>query len=141
MVFTNVLMNAVAGGVLIGLAASWLFLSLGRVAGISGVVSQAIKHPAAIWPVMFVVGLGAGGWVAALFLAPDSTRLDIEPVWLILGGLIVGFGTRLGSGCTSGHGVCGIARLSKRSIVATMVFVGLGMFAATVLRGLGVIDA
>jgi len=140
-VFTNVLMNAVAGGILIGLAASWLFLSLGRVAGISGIVSQAIKRPATIWPVMFVVGLGAGGWIAALFLAPDSTRLDIEPAWLVLGGLIVGFGTRLGAGCTSGHGVCGIARLSPRSIVATMIFVGLGMLTATLLRGVGVIAA
>ena len=140
MVFTNVLMNAVAGGILIGLAASWLFLSLGRIAGISGIVSQTMKHPGTLWPVSFVVGLGAGGWIAALFLAPDSTRVEIEPVWLILGGLIVGFGTRLGSGCTSGHGVCGIARLSPRSIVATMIFVGLGMLAATLLRGLGVID-
>ncbi len=140
MVFTNALMNAVAGGILIGLAASWLFLSLGRIAGISGIVSQAMKHPGTLWPVSFVVGLGAGGWIAALFLAPDSTRAEIEPVWLVLGGLIVGFGTRLGSGCTSGHGVCGIARLSPRSIVATMIFVGLGMLAATLLRGLGVID-
>ncbi len=141
MVFTNVLMNAVTGGILIGLAASWLFLSLGRVAGISGIVSQAIKQPGTLWPVMFVVGLGAGGWIAAFFLSPASNRLDIEPVWLILGGLIVGFGTRLGSGCTSGHGVCGIARLSPRSMVATIIFVGLGMLTATLLRGLGVIDA
>ena len=141
MVFTNVLMNAVAGGMLIGLAASWLFLSLGRVAGISGIVTQAIKHPGTLWPVLFVVGLGAGGWMTTFFLAPATNRLDIEPVWLVVGGLIVGFGTRLGSGCTSGHGVCGIARLSPRSIVATLIFVGLGMFAATLLRGLGVIGA
>ena len=87
--FTNVLMNAVTGGILIGLAASWLFLSLGRVAGISGIVSQAIKQPGTLWPVIFVVGLGAGGWIAAFFLSPASNRLDIEPVWLILGGLIV----------------------------------------------------
>ena len=140
MIFTNVLMNAVIGGILIGLSASWLFLSLGRVAGISGIVSQAIKQPGTLWPVMFVIGLGAGGWITAFFLSPTANRLAIEPVWLIVGGLIVGFGTRLGSGCTSGHGVCGIARLSPRSMVATMIFVGFGIFTATLLRDLGVIE-
>ncbi len=139
--FTNVFTNAIAGGVLIGLAATWLFLSLGRVAGISGIVSQAMKNPGMLWPVLFLVGLGAGGWIATAFTGPAANRLAIDPVWLIVGGLIVGFGTRLGSGCTSGHGVCGIARLSPRSVVATMIFVGLGMLTATLLRGTGVLDS
>lgn len=135
----TVFTNAIVGGALIGLAASWLFLSLGRIAGISSIVSQALKSPGALWPTFFLVGLGAGGWIAASFVAPTSHRLAIEPVWLILGGLMVGFGTRLGSGCTSGHGVCGIASLSPRSIVATLIFVGCGMLAATLLRGFGII--
>jgi len=100
-----------------------------------------LKNPGTLWPVLFLLGPGAGGWIATLFVGPASNRLTVEPMWLILGGLIVGFGTRLGSGCTSGHGVCGIARLSPRSIVATMIFVGLGMLTAILLRGTGVIDS
>lgn len=138
------LQSAIIGGVFIGLAASWLYLSIGRIAGISGIAARALTG--ASWPILFVVGLGVGGWIATLL--PISTAIvtttnstdivstsSMSPVirwpWLILGGLLVGFGTRMGSGCTSGHGVCGIARVSPRSIAATCVFLGTGMLVAT----------
>lgn len=131
---------ALSGGLLIGLAATWMYLSLGRIAGISGIVGQAVRDPSGIWQIAFVIGLGIGGLLVMSVLAP-SERLPVENGWLIAAGLLVGFGTRLGSGCTSGHGVCGIARLSRRSMVATCVFVGTGMIVATVLRMSGVMPS
>ena len=129
--------NALIGGVLIGLAAVWMHASLGRVAGISGIFAQALRPPYAKagWAIAFVVGLGAGGWLATLSMPAEAARLALDPVTLLLGGAIVGVGTRLGSGCTSGHGVCGIARLSKRSIVATITFVAIGMVTGTLVHG------
>ena len=127
---------AIVGGTLIGLAAVWMYLSLGRVAGISGIAAQALKAPGqAVWAVLFVIGLGAGGWLARLTIDIEAPALDLGLPYLIAGGLIVGFGTRLGSGCTSGHGVCGIARFSKRSMVATVTFVAIGMVTASLLHG------
>ena len=140
------LQSAIIGGVFIGLAASWLYLSVGRIAGISGIAARALTG--ASWPLLFVVGLGIGGWIATLLpmgifassatssaeiLSANSVSPAIRWPWLIVGGLLVGFGTRMGSGCTSGHGVCGIARVSPRSIAATCVFLGTGMFVATTL--------
>ena len=129
--------NALLGGALIGLAAVWTFLSLGRVAGISGIFAQAIRPPvsSALWAIAFLVGLGVGGWIATAGLPVVSEPMDVPPALLLAGGIIVGIGTRLGSGCTSGHGVCGIARLSRRSIVATVVFVGVGMLTGTLVHG------
>ena len=126
----------VIGGSLIGLAAVWLFLSLGRVAGISGIAANALlRSRENIWPLMFVVGLGVGGWLAYWIVGdrPSVTLTGDQSVWLLVGGLLVGFGTRLGSGCTSGHGVCGVARLSRRSLVATSVFLAVGMCTATLV--------
>ena len=125
---------AVIGGTLIGLSAVWLYLSLGRVAGISGIAANALmKSRENLWPLLFVVGLGVGGWLAYIWLGPRTpVALDLPQVLMyLLGGLLVGFGTRLGSGCTSGHGVCGMARLSKRSFAATLTFLAVGMFTAT----------
>ncbi|MEM7099214.1 MAG: YeeE/YedE thiosulfate transporter family protein [Pseudomonadota bacterium] len=131
--------DAILGGVLIGAAAVWIFLSLGRIAGISGIAANVLSGAGFGWPLFFVVGLGAGGWLAyATVGAPAVVAVDGEyALWLMLGGLIVGFGTRLGSGCTSGHGVCGISRFSSRSLVATIIFLSVGMMTATVLAGLG----
>ena len=110
---------------------------MGRIAGISGIAAQALTRTREnLWPLLFVVGLGAGGWIGNLVKTPAAIpelgTLDV--VMLVSAGLLVGFGTRLGSGCTSGHGVCGSARLSKRSISATVIFLGVGMLTATLLH-------
>ena len=133
---------AILGGVLIGLAAVWMMWSLGRIAGISGIVASALRAPwgaSGLWAWLFLLGLGLGGWLARGLL-PSGTIVSVAtlaewPPSLLVGGLLVGFGTRLGSGCTSGHGVCGIARLSPRSLIATVTFVGVGMVTATLLGG------
>jgi uncharacterized membrane protein YedE/YeeE len=129
------------GGLLIGLSAVWLYLSLGRVAGISGIAANALLRSQLtagvrnLWPLLFVVGLGVGGWLAYALIGPreEVVLTGEHSMWLIIGGLLVGFGTRLGSGCTSGHGVCGIARLSKRSLNATLTFLFVGMLTATLV--------
>ncbi len=131
------MIDAVAGGVLIGLAAVWLFASLGRVAGISGMIGQIIESRLSLdWRVLFIVGLGIGGWLGAGLGGGQVVRLPDPAGWglLVVGGVLVGFGTRLGSGCTSGHGVCGMARLSRRSIVATLTFIAVGMLTATAIH-------
>jgi uncharacterized protein len=127
--FMHPALQALLGGLLIGLA-SWLLLaSLGKVAGISGIASGLLSAGAA-WRWAFMAGLVGGGALAALWLAPPAAAMR-SPVLLIAAGLLVGFGTVLGSGCTSGHGVCGLGRRSARSLVAVLVFMGTGF--ATVL--------
>ena len=142
---------AIVGGLSIGLAAVVLFAGLGRIAGISGIFGIALRAPIRqSWATLFIVGLGIGGWLAwSMGLwDPGSTALPNKPIdgdptssqrvhpgWLLAGGLLVGFGTRMGSGCTSGHGVCGTARLSLRSVTATITFVLVGMLVATLLHG------
>jgi uncharacterized membrane protein YedE/YeeE len=113
------------GGALIGLAAAVLLALNGRLAGISGIVDGLLppRKGETAWRVLFVTGLilGAGGWNA---VSGDAAgyRIDASVPWLVAGGLLVGFGARLGPGCTSGHGICGLARLSRRSLVAVCVF-------------------
>ncbi|XRG84746.1 YeeE/YedE family protein [Salinisphaera sp. SPP-AMP-43] len=132
---------ALGGGLLIGAAAALLMAGLGRIAGISGIVHGLFAGIAGSgWRASFLVGLIAG---AALYVAIWPGDIPVRhsfPVALLgMAGLLVGFGTRLGSGCTSGHGVCGVARQSRRSIVATVVFMICGVIAAIVLRhGLGI---
>ncbi len=116
--------SALAGGVLIGLAASILLLFNGRIAGISGIVGGLTLLPKGdiVWRALFLAGLVVGA--LGYRLADSGAAIEVTgslPL-LVIGGLIVGYGTRLGSGCTSGHGVCGIARLSGRSIAATLCF-------------------
>jgi uncharacterized membrane protein YedE/YeeE len=130
--------NAIIGGLLIGAAAVWLWVSIGRIAGISGIAAQALTRPRqSLWPLLFVAGLGIGGWMGRGIREPGAIPdLNVDSIILLaLGGLLVGFGTRLGSGCTSGHGVCGIARFSRRSMAATVIFVGVGMLTATLVHG------
>ena len=113
------------GGMLIGLAAVLLMALNGRIAGISGILGSALTdwRGSGLWRPAFVAGLIAGPVIVALATgAMPAVELQVGWPVLIAGGLLVGFGTRLGSGCTSGHGVCGMARGSGRSIVATMVF-------------------
>lgn len=131
--------QALLGGVLIGLAAASLLIVNGRIAGISGIVGGLLPpRPAdTLWRVVFVVGLVAGG-VCLRTLAPDPFHGLAATPWAVLlpAGLLVGFGAGLGNGCTSGHGVCGVARLSPRSIVATVTFMLAGAVTVFVVRHL-----
>lgn len=125
------------GGVLIGLAALLLLVANGRIAGVSGIVGGLLARvPGDMgWRAAFVVGLWLGAFI---YWAARGALFEVEleatlPV-MIVAGLLVGYGTRLGSGCTSGHGVCGIARLSTRSIVATVVFMASGIATVFIVR-------
>lgn len=116
---------AFVGGLLIGTSAALVLLLLGRIAGISGIVAALLPPVAAdwMWRAAFVLGLLGGPLlVTAVAGAPPQISIAAEPATLVAAGLLVGFGTRLGSGCTSGHGVCGLARLSPRSMVAVATF-------------------
>jgi uncharacterized membrane protein YedE/YeeE len=129
-------LTAAAGGALIGVAAVLLMLLNGRIAGISGIV-EGVLTPAkegAAWKLAFVAGLILAPLVYAVRAGmPENTYP--HPIAMVLaGGLLVGFGTRLGSGCTSGHGVCGLARLSKRSLAATATFMGSAILTVLVLH-------
>src|SRR5690606_38915204 len=132
---------ALGGGVLIGLAAGWLALSVGRIAGVSGIVGGLLEPRTGqgradqTWRLAFVLGLVASPWVYTWLVAPPSPpRIEAGHLTLALAGLLVGVGTRLGSGCTSGHGVCGLSRLSPRSLTATLVFMAVGFATVYVLR-------
>jgi uncharacterized protein len=125
--------SSLAGGVLIGLAATALLALLGRVAGISGILGGLLagERSEFAWRGAFVAGLLAGGLVLGeVRPASFAMTIDRSGVALALAGLLVGFGSRLGSGCTSGHGVCGMARASRRSITATITFMATGAMAA-----------
>jgi len=125
------------GGLLIGFAAALLFGLVGRIAGISGLLAGALRVGAPESPVAraFIAGLLAAGVIAAVVMGPAPAMLPgIGLPTLIVAGLLVGFGTRLGNGCTSGHGVCGISRLSWRSLVATMTFMTAGFVTVYFVR-------
>ena len=130
--------SALAGGMLIGLATAMFVLLNGRVAGISGVLGGLLKPLAGdvLWRVAFVAGLIVAPLVYALFSVVPAVQIDAEYGALIAAGLLVGAGTRYGAGCTSGHGVCGLSRLSPRSLVATLVFMGAGFVTVFVMRHL-----
>lgn len=117
------------GGILIGLSASMMILLNGRIAGISGILGDiAGAHKADVpWRVAFIAGLVLSPFVYMLFSQPFVAKLSVPNLQIVIAGLLVGIGSRYGSGCTSGHGVCGIARMSKRSIVATVVFMAAGI--------------
>lgn len=129
---------ALAGGVLIGIAAAMFALLNGRIAGISGVLGGLLRPTRGdmAWPIAFVLGLVGAPLVYALFAALPKPQIDASYGALILAGLLVGIGTRYGSGCTSGHGVCGLSRLSPRSLVATLAFMGAGFVTVIVTRHL-----
>ena len=129
-------MSALFGGALIGLATALLLLLNGRVAGISGIVGGLLRpRPGDVaWRVAFVAGLMAAPTVYALVHALPVVQIDAGNATLIAAGLLVGVGTRFGAGCTSGHGVCGMARLSGRSMVATAVFMVAGAGTVFVTR-------
>ena len=133
--------SALAGGVLVGIATAMFALLNGRVAGISGVIGGLLKPTAGdvAWRAAFVIGLVGSPLVYALFAAMPKAQISAEYGGLVLAGLLVGVGTRYGSGCTSGHGVCGLSRLSPRSLVATVTFMAAGfatVFATRHLLGI-----
>jgi uncharacterized membrane protein YedE/YeeE len=129
-------MTALIGGVLIGISATLLLAFDGRIAGISGIANGAITFANDMgWRWLFILGMVLGGGLYEYGLAPQSTPTSTFAPWgMILGGFLVGFGTRMGSGCTSGHGVCGLGRLSLRSLVAVLTFITTAMLTVFVVR-------
>ena len=129
---------ALSGGLLIGLAAALFILFNGRIAGISGIVGGLLRPKAgdATWRVAFIAGLLAAPWLFQAIAPLPEIHVAAGTGTLILAGLLVGIGTRYGAGCTSGHGVCGLARLSPRSLVATASFMLAGFVTVFVVRHL-----
>jgi uncharacterized protein len=125
------------GGILIGLAALGLLLVNGRIAGISG-ITAGILHPKkgnTLWRIFFIAGLLSGALVILQF-HPDAMaiHIDVSNAAILLGGFLVGIGTRIGNGCTSGHGVCGVGRLAPRSIIASVVFFTFAVLTTWIVR-------
>ncbi len=118
-------LQGLAGGALLGLGAAGLMLFNGRVAGFSGVINQAMTGKAS-WAIAFLVGVAASATLVHKVLGLEAPDLPVSPA-LIIAGLLVGFGSRLGNGCTSGHGVCGLSRFSVRSLVAVITFMATAM--------------
>lgn len=130
--------TALGGGALIGLAAAGLILFNGRIAGMSGILGggwRAVKGDRA-WRAAFITGLIAAPWLYGLLGTLPPVQVEADNTTLIVAGLAVGLGTRYAAGCTSGHGVCGLSRLSARSLVATLVFMGAGFATVFVARHL-----
>jgi uncharacterized membrane protein YedE/YeeE len=130
--------GSLAGGLLIGLAAGLFVLLNGHIAGISGIVGGLIKPRRGdiAWRISFIGGIVVAPIIYSIFFDVPKVRIDADSGTLILAGLIVGLGTRFGSGCTSGHGVCGISRLSVRSVVATLIFMLTGFITVFLVRHL-----
>lgn len=129
---------SLAGGLLIGLAASLLVLFNGKIAGISGILGGLLRpvRPDIAWRIAFIAGLVLAPFAYLLFAPMPSVQIDASTTTLIADGLLVGIGTRYGSGCTSGHGVCGLSRGSLRSLVATMCFMLAGFATVFIVRHL-----
>ncbi|MFT7220919.1 MAG: putative membrane protein YedE/YeeE [Candidatus Azotimanducaceae bacterium] len=127
--------TAMLGGICLGLASVLMMLALGRIAGISGIAWQAIRSPVSnAWAIVFVIGLVIGADLYHSIFGQAIPSFDTPLPLLMAGGFIVGFGTKLGSGCTNGHGICGIGRLSIRSVVATATFMTFGFITVYVTR-------
>jgi uncharacterized membrane protein YedE/YeeE len=128
--------TALAGGALIGISAALFILFNGRIAGITGIIGglfRPVMHDAG-WRIAFTLGLILAPIIWLLFAELPNVQIDATYNLLIVAGVIVGFGARYGSGCTSGHGVCGISRLSPRSIIATLAFMGTGFLTVFIMR-------
>lgn len=131
------MMEALIGGVLIGTAVSIMLIFNGRVTGISGIVAGVLKPTKGdfSWRVTFILGLLSGGLILQIYF-PQFFIQQSQAAWFdyVIAGLLVGFGTLLGNGCTSGHGVCGISRLSIRSILSTVTFISFGVFGVILFK-------
>jgi uncharacterized membrane protein YedE/YeeE len=130
--------SALSGGALIGLSSAMMILGVGRVAGISGIIGGLLPpwKNDALWRAAFIAGLLSAPFVISLWRAPLAPSFSTSWCVLLLAGALVGFGSRLGSGCTSGHGVCGLSRLSPRSFAATATFMTVGFATVFVTRHL-----
>ena len=127
---------ALAGGVLLGLASALFVLVNGRILGISGIVGGLLRPRAGDmgWRLAFVLGMLVAPGLYWLVVGPTQPRIDANWGMVVIAGLLVGVGTRYGSGCTSGHGVCGLSRMSPRSLVATLAFMGAGFVIVFLIR-------
>ena len=127
---------ALAGGVLLGLASAFFVLLNGRILGISGIVGGLLRPRAGDmgWRLAFVLGMLVAPGLYWLVVGPTQPRIDANWGMVVMAGLLVGVGTRYGSGCTSGHGVCGLSRMSPRSLVATLAFMGAGFVTVFLIR-------
>ncbi len=134
---------ALLGGLMIGCASALMLLALGRIAGVSGLAARAAGLAGSDAPpalaLAFILGLPLGAFVMARALGGVDLHFVAGTGALVLAGLVVGYGTRLGSGCTSGHGVCGLSRFSRRSVAATMIFMASGIVTVALMRLLPVI--
>ena len=131
--------TSLLGGIMLGVAAAALFLNSGRILGITGIVEGLLKPKPGdtSWRLAFLLGLFAAPLVAKLLLPAElihAPRIDANWAMVIVAGVLVGYGTRWGAGCTSGHGICGLSRLSVRSLVATLSFMGTGFVTVFVIR-------
>ena len=128
--------QSLIGGSIIGIAVSLLLLFNGKVLGVSGILGELFNHPLSknYWRLFFVLGLLISPLIFSIFHPIPLIEISSNKLLIILGGLLVGFGSRLGSGCTSGHGVCGLARLSVRSFIATMTFMFFGFVTVFVIQ-------
>ena len=128
--------TALAGGVLLGLASALFVLLNGRILGISGIVGGLLRPRAGDmgWRLAFVLGMLVAPGLYWLVVGPTQPRIDANWGMVVIAGLLVGVGTRYGSGCTSGHGVCGLSRMSPRSLVATLAFMGAGFVTVFLIR-------
>lgn len=132
--------HGLIGGIMIGLAAATMLFALGRIAGVSGLAARAfglVQGPPRGIAIAFIVGLPTGAALVVGWSDAVLSRFPSHVSTLVIAGLLVGFGTRLGSGCTSGHGVCGVSRLSPRSLAATATFMGAGVATVAMMRMLG----
>ena len=133
----NAYLMPLTGGELLGLSAMWLLLSLGRIAGISGIAWGSLAGPERAWRALFLLGLLVGGLVTHNVIGQPVPAESTAPLWLIAAsGLLVGLGTRMGGGCTSGHGVCGLGLRSPRSLVATLTFMTRGIVTVFIMQSM-----
>ena len=130
------IIQSLIGGSIIGIAVSLLLLFNGKVLGVSGILGELFNHPLSknYWRLFFVLGLLISPLIYSIFHPIPLIEISSNKLLIIVGGLLVGFGSRLGSGCTSGHGVCGLARLSVRSFIATMTFIFFGFVTVFVIQ-------
>lgn len=136
--------TALIGGALIGLASALLWIGNGRIAGISGIFGQLLPPAQTVlWRIIFLITMVTGGFLTAIAVpglgvgGPGGATAELvgSPLWIAIAGLLVGLGTKIGNGCTSGHGVCGVARLSVRSIIAVVTFFGIAIITVSVTGG------